>query len=40
LSRFVIVEVYDDAVDLGVNIVTPSYDEARSSFMDLYVQYI
>lgn len=40
LSRFVIVEVYDEAVDLGVNIVTLSYDESRSSFMELYVQYV
>jgi hypothetical protein len=40
LSRFVIVEVYDEAVDLGVHIVTLSYDESRSSFMKLYVKYI
>jgi len=40
LNRFVIVAVYDEAVDLGVNIVTLSYDESRSSFMALYVRYI
>jgi len=40
VSRYVIVEVYDDDVDFGVNIVILSYDKSRSSFMELYVQYI
>jgi hypothetical protein len=40
VNRFVIVEVYEEVVDLGVNIFTLSYVESMSSFMALYVQYI